>query len=93
MATEALSPAGLKLQLEQIASQTIVHCTGKITVENSETFQKEIRDLIPDGGGQIAAGSYRIVLDLSKVTHVDSTGLGALLAVWTAARRKGCDLG
>src|SRR5215469_3379798 len=92
MAAEALSPAGLKLQLEQTANETIVHCTGKITVENSEMFQREIRDLIPDGGGQIAGSSYRIVLDLSSVTHVDSTGLGALLGAWTAARRKGCDL-
>ena len=92
MATEALSPAGLKLQLEQTANETIVRCTGKITVENSEMFQREISDLIPDGGGQIAASSYRIVLDLSNVTHVDSTGLGALLGAWTAARRKGCDL-
>src|SRR5215469_2338260 len=92
MAAEALSPAGLKLQLEQTANETIVHCTGKITVENSEMFQREIRDLIPEGGGQIAASSYRIVLDLSNVTHVDSTGLGALLGAWTAARRKGCEL-
>src|SRR5215469_11842239 len=92
MAAEALSPAGLKLQLEQTANETIVHCTGKITVENSEMFQREIRDLIPEGGGQIAASSYRIVLDLSNVTHVDSTGLGALLGAWTAARRKGCVL-
>ncbi|HUE53300.1 MAG TPA: molybdopterin-dependent oxidoreductase, partial [Terriglobales bacterium] len=33
-----------------------------------------------------------IVLDLSNVTHVDSSGLGALLGAWTAARDKGCDL-
>src|SRR5215472_4164544 len=92
MAAEALSPAGLKLQLEQTANETIVHCTGKITVENSEMFQREIRDLIPEGGGQIAAKTYRIVLDLSNVTHVDSTGLGALLGAWSAAKKKGCDL-
>jgi hypothetical protein len=32
------------------------------------------------------------MLDLSHVTHVDSTGLGALLRAWTAAQRRGCDL-
>jgi len=92
MATQPLSPQGLKLQLEEKANETIVHCKGKITVENSEVFQKEIRDLIPESRGQIAAINYRIVLDLSNVTHVDSTGLGALLGAWTAARSKGCDL-
>jgi len=80
------------LQLEQKLNETIVHCEGKITAENSEVFQREIRDLIPESHGQIAAKTYRIVLDLSNVTHVDSTGLDALLGAWTAAKKKGCDL-
>jgi anti-anti-sigma factor len=92
MATQPLSPLGLHLQLEETPNETIVHCKGKITAENSQVFQKEIRDLIPESRGQIAATTYRIVLDLSNVTHVDSTGLGALLGAWTAAQSKGCDL-
>ena len=92
MVTPPLSPHGLKLQQEEGAKETIVHCNGKITVENSEMFQREIRDLIPESRGQITATTYRIVLDLSNVTHVDSTGLGALLGAWTAAKSKGCDL-
>ena len=92
MTTQPLSPLGLQLQLEEKPNETVVYCKGKITAENSEAFQKEIRDLIPESRGQIAATTYRIVLDLSNVTHVDSTGLGALLGAWTAAQRKGCDL-
>jgi len=46
MATQPLTPRGLKLQWETKANQTIVHCAGKITAENSEVFQREIRDLI-----------------------------------------------
>src|SRR5262249_55033378 len=88
MATQPLIPVGLKLQLEQKPNETIVHCKGRITVENSEVFQKEIRDLIAESRDQIAAKTYRIVLDLSNVTHVDSTGLGALLGLWTAAQKK-----
>jgi anti-sigma B factor antagonist len=92
MATQPLSPFELKLQLEQRPNETIVHCKGKITAENSEVFRREIRDLIPESRAQIAAITYRIVLDLSNVTHVDSTGLGALLGAWTAAQNKGCAL-
>jgi anti-sigma B factor antagonist len=72
--------------------RTIIHCTGKITAENSEAFQKEIRDLIPQSRGHVAAITCRIVLDLANVTYVDSTGLGSLLGAWTAAQKKGCDV-
>src|SRR5215469_2218949 len=92
MASQPLISRGLKLRLEEKANETIVHCAGKINAENSDAFQKEIRNLIPESPGQIAAITYRIVLDLSGVNHVDSTGLGALLGAWTAAQSKGCDL-
>jgi len=55
-------------------------------------FQRQIRDLIPELHAQIATVTRRIIVGLSNVTHVDSTGLGALLRVWTAAQNKGCDL-
>jgi anti-anti-sigma factor len=89
MATHPLTPPGLKLQLEERANETIVHCAGKITAENSEMFQREIRGLIES---RLPGITYRIVLDLSNVTHVDSAGMGALLGAWTSAQRKGCDL-
>jgi anti-anti-sigma regulatory factor len=74
MATQPPGPRGL--ELEGKANETIVHCKGKITAENSEVFQREIRNLIPESSGQIAAITYRIVIDLSNVTQVDSMGLG-----------------
>jgi anti-anti-sigma factor len=92
MASQPLISRGLKLQLEEKANETIVHCAGKINAENSDAFQKEIRDLIAEFQGNVAAINRGIVLDLSNVTHVDSTGMGALLGAWTAAKSKGCDL-
>ena len=92
MAAQPFAARGLKLQLEEKANETIIHCTGKITADNSEAFQREIRDLIPQSRGHVTAITCRIVLDLSNLTHVDSTGLGALLGAWTAAQRKGCEL-
>ena len=92
MATLPVTPHGLTLQLEEKAKETIVHCAGRINAENSEMFQREIRNLIPEAGSQSAAITHRIVLDLSNVTHVDSSGLGALLGAWTVAQNNGCDL-
>src|SRR5215470_13727436 len=92
MATQPLSAFGLNLQLEATCNETIVHCKGKITAENSDVFQRQIRDLIPESREDIATITRRIIVDLSNVTHVDSTGLGALLRAWTVAQNKGCDL-
>ena len=52
MATQPLSPSGLKLQLEATSNETIVHCKGKVTAENSEVFEKQIRDLMPESDAQ-----------------------------------------
>ena len=92
MATQPLNSFGLDLQLEATSKENIVHCKGKITAENSEVFQRLIRDLIPASHAQIATITRRIIVDLSNVTHVDSSGLGALLRVWTAAQNQGCEL-
>ncbi len=92
MATKPFAAPGLKLELEEKAYETIIHCSGKINSENSEAFQKEIRNLVPDSRGHVDAITCRIILDLSNVSYVDSAGLGALLGAWTAAQRKGCDL-
>ncbi len=83
---------GLKLDVEEKTSETIIHCSGKINAANCKAFETHIRGLIPDSRGHVDAITVRIVLDLTNVTHVDSTGLGAILGAWTAAQRRGCDL-
>jgi anti-anti-sigma factor len=93
MGTRTFSAPGLKLDLDEKPEETIVYCSGKITAESAETFQTEIRGhVIPETRGKGVAVTTRIVLDLSKVTYIDSTGLGALLAVWTHGQRRGIDL-
>jgi anti-anti-sigma regulatory factor len=53
MAPQRLGAPGLKFEFEEKGNETILRCTGKITAENSEAFQKEIRDLIPESRRQV----------------------------------------
>lgn len=93
MATQAFTAPGLRLELEEKAEETIVHCFGRITAESAEMFQNYIRDnVIPASRGKDMAVTNRIILDLGNVTFIDSTGLGALLGIWTAAQRRSCDM-
>jgi anti-sigma B factor antagonist len=65
-------------------SETIFHCSGRITSSTSSQLTHAVRDLIPE--------RKPIVLDLSKVTFMDSSGLGALVGVWVSAKKGGSEL-
>jgi anti-sigma B factor antagonist len=74
----------LKLETEKKSSETIVRATGRIILQTSAMLEKTLRDLMTEGKG--------IVLDLTNVDYIDSAGLGALVSVYTHARRTDCHL-
>ncbi len=84
MAANAIPTPELKLSTEQKPEETIVRGTGKITAATTNLLQSTIRGLIP--------GNKRIVLDLTEVEYVDSSGLGALVGVYMAANHANCVL-
>jgi len=77
-------PAELKLEPERAISETIVRATGRITSTTSATLEKTLRDLVSD--------NRRVILDLSEVDYIDSSGLGALVSAYLHGRRMNCDL-
>ena len=80
MAANPVAPTPeLQLNVEKTPSETIFHCSGRITSSTSSQLTHAVRDLIPE--------KKPIVLDLSKVTFMDSSGLGALVGVWVSAKK------
>lgn len=64
--------------------QASLHCSGRINSATSELLQETIRALIPK--------TRHIVLDLSGVSYVDSSGLGAIVSIYLAVSRAGGEL-
>src|SRR5271163_2551045 len=74
----------LTLEIQRTGEVAVVRCHGKLVAGVTNTLYYEVRQLIP--------GSKRIVLDLSDLTHMDSTGLGALVRLHVSARSAGSSL-
>jgi len=74
----------LQLDKEQTPAETIFRCAGRITSSTSSLLQSTVRKAIPE--------KKTIVLDLSNVTYLDSSGLGALVGLWVSAKKDGCEL-
>jgi anti-sigma B factor antagonist len=64
---------------------TVVELTGRLNMVSAESLRNTIETLV-------ARGEARIVVDLTEVSFLDSSGLGALIAGVKATRRAGGDL-
>jgi anti-sigma B factor antagonist len=69
----------LKLEVEKTPTQATVRCTGRITSSTSELLKSTVRPLIPD--------TPHIVIDLTNVSFLDSSGLGAIVGFWVSAKK------
>jgi len=74
----------LTLSTEKNAEETVVYGSGRITSATSDLLQKTIRALIPN--------NKRILLDLTDVNYIDSSGIGAMVSVYLAASKAQCEL-
>jgi anti-anti-sigma factor len=66
---------------EQGNKVTIVKCHGRLVSQSAGEMKDTVKPLIPAGG--------RIVVDLSDVSYLDSTGLGALVSLKASAIKQG----
>jgi anti-sigma B factor antagonist len=84
MAANPIRPIELSIETEKTDSGTTVRAIGRITLSTSTTLENALRNVIPQ--------NKRVVLDLTRVDYIDSSGLGALVSAYMHARRADCDL-
>jgi len=84
MAANPISISDLNLEVITGSDETIVRCTGKIVSSTTASLQSTVRGLIPK--------NHSIVLDLTDVRHLDSSGLGAIVGLYLSAKRQHCAL-
>ncbi len=73
----------VKLTTRQVGDVTVIDAEGKITLgEGSSMFREAIRDLA-------AKGSKKLLLNLSEVTYIDSSGIGELVSGFTTVTNHG----
>ena len=60
----------------------VLHCSGELVRATSSTLESETRRLLD-------AGIVKLVVDLSEVGFVDSSGLGVLIAARKRANQSG----
>ena len=78
--------AELNIRERQAGDVTVLDMDGKITIgEGSVSLRSAVRRLIEEG-------KKKILLNLSNVSYVDSSGIGELVSSFTTVQREGGQL-
>ncbi len=73
----------MKLHTRQVGDVTIIDISGRVTLgEGSSAIRETMRDLT-------AKGDKKLLLNLSDMSYIDSTGIGELVAGFTSASNAG----
>jgi anti-sigma B factor antagonist len=73
----------VKLNTRQVGEVTVIDVSGRVTLgEGTSLIHEALRDLT-------AKGDKKILLNLSEVSYMDSTGVGELVAGFTSAADAG----
>jgi len=74
----------LTLVVDRSGEDAEVRCSGRLVAGVNDRLYVEVSRLIPS--------SKRILLDLTDLSHMDSTGLGTLVRLYVSAKSAGCTL-
>lgn len=75
----------MEVRTEQSGAASIVVVNGDVDLSSSRSLQSELRDVID-------SGPSRLVVDLSGVPYMDSSGVATLVEAMQLSRKKGTKL-
>jgi anti-anti-sigma factor len=78
MAANPLPSPKLDLTTETTPTETIVHCSGRIVSDTTQLLRTTVKPLFSQ--------SKIVVLDLTNVNFMDSSGLGAIVSLYVSAK-------
>lgn len=74
---------GIQLTTRQVGEVSVIDVVGRITLgEGASTLRESIRDLV-------GKGNKKILLNLSDVSYIDSSGIGELVSGFTTVTNQG----
>lgn len=76
----------MKISQRQSGDVTILDISGRITIGEGDV---QVRDAVLEN---LEAGRTKLLLDMGKVSGMDSAGVGELVAAFTTARNRGGQL-
>ena len=76
----------VKLSTRKVGDVTVIDSAGRITLgEGASSFRDTIRDLANKG-------EKKILINLSEVSYIDSSGIGELVSAFTTVKNSGGEL-
>jgi len=78
------TPQVLRLETVTTDEAIMVKCIGHLTFDVSADFKHDIKALIPQ--------TRNLILDLTDLAYMDSSGLGAIVSVYVTSKRSNCSL-
>jgi anti-anti-sigma factor len=78
MATSPFPLPQLNLHVDRAPYQSTIQCNGRITSDTVELLKTTAKPLF--------SASNIVILDLTNVSYMDSSGLGAIVALYVSAK-------
>jgi anti-sigma B factor antagonist len=79
---KAVSFDAMTLAHEKHQGADVVRMPSRVDAAVADTLRADLKGVVSEGGG-------RLLLDMSAVKFIDSTGLGVIVTAMTAARGRG----